>query len=137
MKSVEDSDTLSEGKDGSDLSVQEIGEQLAQLPEDQRNKVLKAAQQLQQLTQVESTVSASCSGPLPPPAHYAEYERIALGTAKKIVRMAEREQEIRAITLKGSVKNERRRIDGAIQRALPGEEEPRVWARPSVLEGQL
>ena len=114
MARAEDSSTVSEGEDGSDLSIQEIGEQLAQLPGEQRIKILEAAQELRTLTQVETTALASYSDPMPLPEHFAEYERIAPGTAERIVRMAEREQEIRATTMEGSVKNERRRIDGAI-----------------------
>ena len=55
MTRAEDSGTVSDGEDGTDLSTQEIGEQLAELPKEQRTKVLEAAQELQKLTQVEST----------------------------------------------------------------------------------
>lgn len=39
--------------------------------------------------------SASFSGPLPPPSHLAEYEKIQKGFAERIIRMAEKEQDER------------------------------------------
>ena len=63
---------------------------------------------------METTLTASCSGPLPPPQHLEEYDRIVPGAATRIVRMAEREQEIKATALEGSVGNERLKTIGAI-----------------------
>ena len=53
---------------------------LQKLPEDLRNSVIE---------------SASFSGPIPPPAMLGKYEEHLTGSAERIVRMAEKEQEHR------------------------------------------
>lgn len=96
----------------------DLGEQLAKLPEAERRQVLEATQKPAKLTRVQSTSVASFSGPLPPPQHLAEYEEIVPGAGKRILRMAEREQDIRANSLDGLNRNERRRVYGAVALGL-------------------
>ena len=52
---------------------------IADLPEEERQQILKAAGRL---TSLEATFSAFFSGPLPPPSHFEEYERILPGSAQ-------------------------------------------------------
>ena len=62
---------------GSNLPPESI---LQKLPEDLRNSIIE---------------SASFSGPIPPPAMLGKYEEHLTGSAERIVRMAEKEQEHR------------------------------------------
>lgn len=62
---------------GSNLPPESV---LRELPEDLRNSVIE---------------SASFSGPIPPPAMLGKYEEYLIGSAERIVRMAEKEQDHR------------------------------------------
>ena len=62
---------------GSNLPPEAV---LRELPEDLRNSVIEFA---------------SFSGPIPPPAMLGKYEEYLIGSAERIVRMAEKEQEHR------------------------------------------
>ena len=53
-------------------------------------------------------------GPLPPAEDFARYNEIVPGGGDRILSMAEREQQIRADTLKGIFSNEQTKIKGAI-----------------------
>lgn len=115
-----DEDAISEdaeSRERTGRNIKELAEQIAELPEERQEKIFEAAQdllKLQKEIQIESTVLSTYSGPLPPPEHLAEYERIVPGAGKKMFEMVENEQRIRATVLEGGVKNDRRRIDGAI-----------------------
>jgi len=64
-----------EGKFGEKANVDEVSEEIS--------RVISLVFQKQQVF----------SGPLPPPKHLAEYEKIVPGAAERIILMAEREQE--------------------------------------------
>lgn len=94
-----------------------LGQQIAELPKEQRQHLEGL---IGQLAQVETTMVSAFSGPLPPPEALAEYEKVCPGLAERIVVMAEREQRIREkgqddyIPLKrAALTNERIKIFGA------------------------
>ena len=66
------------------------------------------------LKEFKATSYREFSGPLPLPDHFADYGRIRPGTASDIVRMAEREQDIKDASIRGTLKNERLKSWGAI-----------------------
>ena len=84
---------------------------IADLPEEERRQILKAAGRL---TSLEATFSAFFSGPLPPPSYFEEYERILPGSAQAILDMAKEEQKITTESLRGPLANERLKTWGAI-----------------------
>lgn len=106
---------VADGHTGTDKPVErtpeQIGNLIANLPEDQRRQILDAAGQLVTL---ESTISAFFSGPIPPPSHLEEYERILPGSAQAIMDMAREEQRIKADSLRGPLANERLKTWGSI-----------------------
>ena len=60
------------------------------------------------------SVSRSFSGPLPPPEDFERYNQVAPDAANRILAMAEKEQQIRADGQAGAIRNDGRRINGAI-----------------------
>ncbi len=70
-------------------------------------------EQKSQLVQALS-ISRSFSGPLPPPEDFERYNQVAPDAANRILTMAEKEQQIRADGQAGAIRNDGRRINGAI-----------------------
>ncbi len=54
------------------------------------------------------------SGPLPPPADFERYNHVAPDAADRILKMAEKEQQIRESGQKGAIDNDAKRINGAV-----------------------
>lgn len=82
--------------------------ELAALPEDEKRK------------EITSFISHTqiFSGPLPNPEAFAKYNEILPNAADRIVRMAEKEQEIRHEAQRGAIDNDRRRINATTIVAL-------------------
>lgn len=89
------------------LLTQRINE-LAALPEDEKRKEITAFISHTQIF----------SGPLPNPEAFAKYNKVLPDAADRIVRMAEKEQEIRHEAQRGAIDNDRRRINATTIVAL-------------------
>ena len=85
------------------LLVEKIDE-IAALPKDEKQKRLTAV----------ISHTEIFSGPLPSPRAFAKYNEVLPDAADRILRMAEKEQEIRHEGLRGSIANDRHRINGAL-----------------------
>ena len=60
------------------------------------------------------SITRMFSGPLPPPADFERYNEVAPDAADRILKMAEKEQQIRAAAQKGAIDNDAKRINGAV-----------------------
>ena len=90
-------------------SREQVGDFLARLPEDQRKEILAASGHL-----VSLTTSENYSGQVPDPATAEVYERLAPGSAKRFIDLAEKEQDIRTETMRRSYRLEVMKIFGSI-----------------------
>ena len=76
-----------------------------ELSDDQRLELVNALQ----IRKIETTFS----GPLPDPDSFRQYNEVLDNAADRILRITEKEQQIRADGQEGMLFNERRRINGA------------------------
>lgn len=80
-----------------------VGEILSRLPDDTPPEVVELI-----------TQSALFSGPIPPPAMFAQYEEALPGAADRIMKLAENEQEIRRRDNGWILLNDSFRVGGSI-----------------------
>lgn len=63
---------------------------------------------------ISSSSSSSFSGPLPPSAEFERYNQVIPGAGDRILKMAEKEQQLREAGQKGAIRNDAKRISGAV-----------------------
>ena len=94
---------LTDRPNDSDLAEAIVAAVAARLSEEQKTHLIQTF-----------SVSQSFSGPLPPPDDFERYNQVAPDAANRILAMAEKEQRIRADGQAGAIRNDGRRINGAI-----------------------
>ena len=94
---------LTGNPNGPDLAEAIVAAVATKLSEEQKSSLVQ-----------ELSISRSFSGPLPPPDDFERYNKVAPDAANRILAMAEKEQQIRADGQSGAIRNDGRRINGAI-----------------------
>lgn len=94
---------LANGPSSSELAEAIVAAVATRLSDEQKNQLVQTL-----------SISRSFSGPLPPPEDFERYNQVAPDAANRILRMAEKEQQIRADGQAGAIRNDGRRINGAI-----------------------
>ena len=91
------------GPSSSELAEAIVAAVATRLSDEQKNQLVQTL-----------SISRSFSGPLPPPEDFEQYNQVAPDAANRILTMAEKEQQIRADGQAGAIRNDGRRINGAI-----------------------